>query len=104
MGNGQYSSRTRKRDNWYYLDQLPSELRLALCHAAFTWDAKYFLDKWNRGTHSIPALIREIKAADERLAAKRIPYRKPGGILWKHLKTAYADKATRVRVLYPEGM
>lgn len=103
--NGQTGRRSRrKHDNWYYLDQLPSELRIALCHAAFTWDAKYFLDRWNSGRYSIPALVRIIKEADADKAAKALLQDVPGKFERKKVKTAYADPAYRVPVLYPAGL
>jgi Family of unknown function (DUF6525) len=62
-GNGVVSTRRRKRNNWYYLDRLPSRLRLALCDAAITWDAKWFLDKFEGG-ESVDKLIARLRKAD----------------------------------------
>jgi hypothetical protein len=104
MGNQGSGGVSRKRSNFYYFDQLPAELRHALAHSAVDWDAKWFLDRWNGGRWSIPALIKEIKESDAKFCAKPVAYRAPGNFGWKKHKTAYADKATRAPILYPEGM
>jgi hypothetical protein len=90
----------RKHDDFYYFDQLPQELRAALADAAFSWDAKWFLDRWNAGRYSIPALVRAIRDADANKATKNVPFRKPGNFGWSKHKPAYADKSTRVKPLY----
>jgi hypothetical protein len=104
MSNSRRGSGTRRRPDSYYFDQLPAQLRFALAHAAFEYDAKYFLDGWNRGRLSIPDLIQIIKNEDRKRVCEDIAYRAPGNFGWKKHKTAYADKATRVPILYPEGM
>lgn len=95
MGNGITRSVHRKRDNWYYLDKLPPRLRLALCEAAFTWDAKWFYDHWNKGK-SVDWCIREIREADLRKAYEDVKWR--DGFKWR--KETSPAKATKVRPLY----
>jgi hypothetical protein len=63
MGNHAVRRVHRKHDNWYYLEKLPPRLRQALCNAAFTWDAKWFYDNWNKGK-SVDWCISEIKRWD----------------------------------------
>lgn len=96
MGNGiTRSSAPRKKDNWYYLEKLPPRLRQALCNAAYTWDAKWFYDYWNKGK-SVDWCIAKIKEADLEWALKDVKWR--DGFKWKSARSATA--VTKVRPLY----
>lgn len=53
----------RKRTWDYYHAKLPRRLRLALAHAVFEWDDKWFYDKWNNGK-SVDWCIAELKKWD----------------------------------------
>jgi hypothetical protein len=97
MGNGITGRGRRTRDNWYYLDKLPPRLRLALCHAAFTWDAKWFYDRWNKGK-SVDSLIAEIKQSDRHWASKPVKTRK--GFKWMTEPSPMCQ--TKVPPLYPK--
>jgi len=45
-----YTSRNyRVRPDSFYFDKLPHRLRHALSHSTFTWDSKWFYDRWNKG-------------------------------------------------------
>jgi hypothetical protein len=95
MGNGQTRRGSRKRDNWYYIDKLPPRLRLALCDAAFTWDAKWFYDHWNKGK-SVDWCIDQIKRADLNKALE--PEKIRDGFKWRALPSI--TKETGVTPLY----
>lgn len=94
MGNGQTRSGYRKRDNWYYLDKLPQRLRLALCNAAYTWDAKWFYDRWNGGK-SVDWCIDKIREADLDMAMSDVKWR--DGFKWNTMKTS--ARAAKVKPL-----
>jgi len=96
MGNHATRSVARKHDNWYYLDKLPRRLRMALAHAAYPWDAKWFYDHWNNGK-SVDWCITEIRRCDLNNAHEDVKWRE--GFKWK--KTASPAKATKLRPLYP---
>lgn len=95
MGNGQYGGRYRKTDNFYYLDKLPTRLRQALCNAAFTWDAKWFYDNWNKGK-SVDWCIDQIKQADIQKALE--PSKVRDGFKWKTIPSV--TRETKVKPLY----
>jgi hypothetical protein len=95
MGNGLTRSGYRKKDNWYYLEKLPPRLRLALCHAAYTWDAKWFYDHWNKGK-SVDWCIERIKEADWAKAMEDVKWR--DGFKWKKEKSP--TRQTDVKPLY----
>lgn len=95
MGNHAVRRVRRKHDNWYYLDKLPARLRLALCDAAFTWDAKWFYDHWNKGK-SVDWCITQIKNADLQKAMEAHKIR--DGFKWRMIPSI--TKETGVTPLY----
>lgn len=99
MGNYRTGSGSRKHDNWYYLEKLPPRLRMALAHAAFAWDAKWFYDHWNKGK-SVDWCIAKIKEWDLHEANSDVKWRT--GFKWNSAKSA--TKVTKVKPLYaPHG-
>jgi hypothetical protein len=97
MGNYRTGSGSRKHDNWYYLDKLPRRLRMAIAHAAYVWDAKWFYDHWNKGK-SVDWCISELKRWDLNEAQKDVKWRE--GFKWAREKSP--AKATKLRPLYPK--
>jgi hypothetical protein len=86
----------RKTSEYVYLEKLPRRLRDALNGAAYTYDAKWFYDRWNQGTLSVDKAIKVIREADMEQAIKAVKWR--DGFKWRSEKSATA--VTRVRPLY----
>lgn len=95
MGNHATRSAYRKHDNWYYLDKLPVRLRQALCNSVYTYDAKWFYDRWNKGK-SVDWCIKQARDEDMRRALEDVKWR--DGFKWNRMKSA--TKETKVKPLY----
>lgn len=95
MGNSRTSG-YRKTSQYHYLEKMPRRLRDALNGAAFSYDTKWFYDRWNQGTLSVDKCIKIIREADMEQAIKAVKWR--DGFKWRSEKSATA--VTRVRPLY----
>lgn len=85
MGNFKTRSVSRQHDDWFYFEQLPPTLRKALACSPFTWDSKWFLDRWKKSPKGLEECLRLLKDVNDAHAKKPVKIRV--GNKWKTEKS-----------------